>query len=167
MNILKIHNVKLDYAALATATGPGKFPSALPANSYPYQGRQPLCTKLTTFSDVTSLAIQKHIAKLREKADKEGVDPTAADGTPTSTPKRGPKTPTKAAGVKVATGATKTSAKKGAKRSANGNAKGSGESQETVDDEEEGLKVVNMESGKRIKLENGKFMVDEGAEEWL
>ena len=126
-----------------------------------------LCPKLTAFSDVTSLAIQKHIAKLREKADKESADPTAADGTPTSTPKRGPKSPTKAASAKVATGAMKTSAKKGAKRTANGNAKASGEPQETVDDDEEGLKVEKMESGKRIKLENGKFMVDEGAEEGL
>ena len=129
---------------------------------------------LTTLLDVTALAIKKHIQKLREKAEKGDVDPTSAtvaDGTtPKSTPKKGPKTPTKAAGTKTPASATKSPAtkspaKKGTKRNADGDANGSGESQYSKDEEEKGLKVEQMGTGKRIKLENGKFLVDDGAED--
>lgn len=104
---------------------------------------------------------------MRERAEKGDVESAApADGTtPKSTPKKAPKTPTKAAGTKTPTSAAKSPAKKGTKRNANGDAKESGELQEAADDDEEGLKVETTEVGKKIKLENGRFLADEGTEE--
>ncbi|KAA6409780.1 MAG: hypothetical protein FRX48_06392 [Lasallia pustulata] len=140
LNILRIHEIKLDYEALATATGPG----------------------------VTAIAIRKHIQKLKEKTEKGDTDPSSAapaDGTtPKGTPKKAPKAPTKATGTKTPTSAAKTSVKKGTKRGANGNPKDTGESQDAADSGEKELNVEMMEEGKRIKLEDGKFLLNEGAE---
>lgn len=122
-----------------------------------------------SFSDVTAVAIKKHIQKLREKSEKGDVDTagaTSAGGTtPKSSPKKGVKTPTKAAGLKVPTSGTKSSVKKGTKRNADDDAKESGDSQEGAVGEEEGIKVETMAKGKRIKLKNGQFQVDEDDEE--
>lgn len=90
--------------------------------------------------------MKKHIQKLREKAEKGGLNSTSTAG---------PKTPTSA---------TKSAAKKGNKRNARGDAKGLGESQDAVDDDE-AVKVEKMEPGKRIKLERGRFVLDESGEE--
>lgn len=124
-----------------------------------------------SFSDVTAVAIKKHIQKLREKSEKGDVDPagagaTSADGTtPKSSPKKGVKTPTKAAGLKVPTSGKKSSVKKGTKRNADDDAKESGDPQEGAVGEEEDVKVETMAKGKRIKLKNGQFQVDEDDEE--
>ena len=123
--------------------------------------------------DVTAIAVRKHIQKLKEKVEKGDADPSSAapaDGTtpkstPKSTPKKAPKTPTKAAGTKTTTSAPKTtSTKKGIKRGANGDLKDTEVSQDAADGAKEGLKVGKMEEGKRIKLEDGKFLLNEGTE---
>lgn len=122
-----------------------------------------------SFLDVTAVAIKKHIQKLRERSEKGDVDPggaTSADGTtPKSSPKKGVKTPTKAAGLKVPTSGTKGSVKKGTKRNADDDAKEPGDSQEGAVGGNEGLKVEAMAKGKRIKLKNGQFQVDDDDEE--
>ncbi|KAI4128635.1 MAG: hypothetical protein LQ347_004098, partial [Umbilicaria vellea] len=118
-----------------------------------------------SFPDVTAVAIRKHIQKLKEKAEKGDVNPagttSANDTTPKSSPKKGPKTLSKAAGPKVPTSAAKPSAMKGTKRNADSDANESGDSQKGAVKEEEGLKVDTMTRGKRIKLINGQFQVDD------
>ncbi|KAM0805322.1 hypothetical protein BDR22DRAFT_959384 [Usnea florida] len=143
VHVLKIHNVKLNYEALASAMGNGTTPPPATATTNPTTNANPAAPAKTTGNG-------KATAKDKKKKEKDAT-PTAAGG----------KAPKRTANGSVKNG----KAVPAAEASAGGNAETGAKNVGGVGDDDEEEEVSVKPSGrKRVKVEMGseEGMMEEG-----